>query len=63
MEHSCNKCNSLILWTGDYSVYCRNLNFETENLPSNSVTAHYESQILMLTNGRLQIHLGHLGVV
>lgn len=31
------------------SVYCRNLDFETENLSFNSVNVYYESQIFMLT--------------
>ena len=30
-------------------VYCRNLDFETENLSFNSVNVYYESQIFMLT--------------
>lgn len=33
------------------------------NLPFNGVNAYYESQILMLINGRLKVHLGYLDVV
>lgn len=42
----------------------RNLDFtKRQKIPSDSVDASYESQILMLTNRRLYIHLGYVGAV
>lgn len=42
---------------------CRNLDLGTKNLPPISVNAHSENHILILTSGRLQIHLGYLDAV
>lgn len=34
-----------------------------QKIPSDSVDASYESQILMVTNRRLYTHLGYVGAV